>query len=105
VNYYGVTHFEAYIDFISLVFICAPDRFPREEFLKDEDQYDLDKVFQVLRDQFVLVEERIEDAEKLLEIRTLIEKAYAAYRAADAVKGAHILQDARGVIRKSARRG
>ncbi len=104
-NYYGVVHFEAYLDFITLVVLCAPDRFPREEFLKDDDQYDLDKEFRVLRDKFVLVEERVQSAETLSAMRELLDASFNAYRAGDAVKGAHLIQDFRSLILKKARRG
>jgi hypothetical protein len=104
VRYHGVTHFDAYVDFITMVLAGAPDQWIRESFLEDEDQLDLDKAFAVLREQFHLIEERVKDADKLAEIRALLEASYTAYKAGEDTQGAFLIQDFEELILKSARR-
>lgn len=101
---YGVTHYEAYVGFLTLVLTDAPDRWIKEDFLKDEDQLDLEKAFTLLRDKFYFVEERVKDPQKLAEIRELLEATYAAYKAGDSRQGAFLIQDYEALILKSARR-
>lgn len=101
---HGVTHFDAYVDFITLVLVGAPDHWIRESFLKDEDQLDLEKSFTVLREKFDLVEQRINRPEAIPVILALLEASYAAYKSGDSKKGAFLIQDFEELILKSTRR-
>lgn len=102
---YGVDHFEAYVDFISIILGCAPDRFIREDFLADEDQLTLENSFGLMREQFPLVEARLKNKEIIPEIMHLLDASLTAYRAGEEIKGAHLIQDFRDLILKNARRG
>ncbi|MBL8545129.1 MAG: hypothetical protein JNL81_01620 [Hyphomonadaceae bacterium] len=101
---HGVRHLEAYIDFLSAVILCAPDRFPKESFLKDDQQLNLDRAFALLNDRFGLVEDRVKKPEILPRLRELLDAALVAYRQGEEVRGAHLVQDFRGLILESVRR-
>jgi hypothetical protein len=93
------------VDFITLVLLCAPDRFIKQDFLPDDEQWNLAMAFDVLRDKFHLVEERLNKPELAPELRKLLEASQAAYKAGEVVKGAHTIQDFRKLILDNARRG
>ncbi len=101
---YGVTHFDAYVDFITLVLGDAPDRWVKEDFLEDEDQLDLEKAFAILRDKFYLVEQRITRPEVIPEILALLEATFDAYKAGDGKQGAFLIQDFEELILRNTRR-
>ena len=101
---HGVKHFEAYVNFITVVLGEAPDRWIKEDFLKDEQQLNLDRAFELLREKFYLVEERIERPAAVPEILAVLENCYAAYRAGDDAKGAFLIQDFEEMILKNVRR-
>ncbi len=101
---YGVTNYGAYVAFLSLVLTDAPDRWVKEDFLKEEDQLDLEKAFELLRNKFHFVEERVRDPQTLVDLRALLEATYAAYKAGESRRGAFLIQDYEELILKSARR-
>lgn len=43
-----VKNFDRLYDFLATVILCAPDRFPREDFLSEKDQLTLDLAFSEL---------------------------------------------------------
>ena len=102
---YGITHFEAYLDFISTIIGCAPNQFPKEDFYTNEEQLDLEKSFRLLDWKFPLVEERLRDQDLVPELRRLIQASLEAYRQDDDIKGAHLIQDFEALILTNARRG
>lgn len=96
-----VNSFEGLVDFLSLVIVCAPDDFPLEDFLSDEEQLTLDKAFEELAGGMRFVREKIVDGDMLMRLQTILDTSLAAYRNGDDVRGAHLLQDFEMMIKKN----
>ena len=79
-------------DFISTVVVCAPNRFPIEDFLAAKDQLTLERAFEELNAGMQFVREEIKDEAEILRLQQLLDDSLVAYRAGDDVKGAHLLQ-------------
>ncbi len=75
-------------DFLSLVVVHAPDDFPREDDLSDDEQLNLERAFAKLHAglRFLPVDRQ------MTRLRTLLDEALAAYRSGNDVEGAHALQ-------------
>ena len=80
-------------DFIGYVVLCAPDAFPEEDYLQPEDQMNLERAFDELRNAMNLIKLSEMDDAKRSDALSLLEKSFNAYRVGDDVKGAHVLQD------------
>jgi len=80
-------------EFISMVVVYAPNDFPKEDFLSDQEQLDLKKAFEELNRGMTFVAKKIPDPNKQHKLQELLDASLAAYRDGDNVKGAHLLQD------------
>jgi hypothetical protein len=87
------------VDFITTVLLCAPDRFVRREWLKEDEQLNLERAFRILDEKFPLVEERVADRTALMELRELMEASHQAYVAGDCVNGARLIQEFERLVR------
>ena len=87
-------------DFIGYVVLRAPDRFPREDYLQDEDQMTLDKAFDELRQGLTFVEADFPDRQIRATLLPVLDEAHASYRAGDEAKGASRLNDFSAMIFK-----
>jgi hypothetical protein len=93
-----VSDVNSFYDFIGYVVLCAPDRFPVEDYLSSDQQMNLEKAFVELRKGVDLVVTAPD--EKRNELLQLVDKSLAAYESGDDVKGAHLLQDLEGLVFK-----
>jgi hypothetical protein len=75
-------------DFLSLVIVHAPDDFPREDYLSDDEQLNLESAFAELYGglRFLPVDRQ------MTRLRSLLDEALAAYRSGNDMEGAHVLQ-------------
>lgn len=96
-----VNSFEGVLDLLSLVIVCAPDDFPREDFLQDEDQLTLDKAFEELAVGMQFVKDKGLDGDILDRLKENLDEALAAYRKGDDIKGSHLLQDFETMLQKN----
>jgi hypothetical protein len=87
-----IKNFSGFTDFLSLVIVHAPDDFPREDYLDDHEQLNLEGAFEALTDGMSLVAKRVHQTEVLSSLRAELHSALVAYRRGDDVEGAHILQ-------------
>ena len=83
--------------------LCAPDEFPFDDFLKDEDQMTMKLGFKQLREGiFVAYPSDKYCSENYDELRahlnSMLDQARESYDRGDIVKGAHLLQDFRNEI-------
>jgi hypothetical protein len=85
-------------DFIGYIVLCAPDQFPKEDFLAPEDQLSLEKAFVALQEAIGLIDPEVAPPKKRVLLSNILEESLAAYRRGDDVKGAHLLQDFRDLI-------
>jgi hypothetical protein len=90
-----VSHFEAYVDFISYVLISAATEFTPQTFLAPEEQTNLENAFQTLFNKFPLVARRLRTPAAAPELKRLLQSSLEAYRSGDVLRGGHILQEFR----------
>lgn len=88
-----IKNFNGFLDFLSLVIVHAPDGFPKEDYLRDEEQLTLDSAFKELRDGMKFVESKVASRPALDVLHSQIDQALTLYRQGEDVKGAHLLQD------------
>lgn len=80
-------------DHIAYVLGCAPDSFPVEDFLTDDQQMNLDRAFEQLRQGVEIAYPEASFADKKTKLYGLLDQSYAAYRAGEDVKAGHLLND------------
>ena len=88
-----VKSFEGLLDFLSLVIVHAPNEFPKEDYLRDDEQLTLEMAFEEIAHGMRFVAQRIPDQKVLDQLRNYLGSSLAAYRLGNEVKGAHLLQD------------
>lgn len=88
-----INSYETLIDFLSMVIVHAPDDFPKEDYLRDDDQLTLEKAFDEINRGMHFVPFMNLGHGELSELQGYIDASLAAYQAGDDVKGAHLLQD------------
>jgi hypothetical protein len=93
-----VLHLDALHDFIGLVILRAPDRFPTRDFLPDDEQLNLDRAFKELRSGLDFVAVSPSDPTFHDRLRTALDESLEAYRTGDRREGAHRLQDFQNMI-------
>lgn len=89
----GIQSVDHLYNLIGYVVLRAPDRFPVEDYLADEDQMTLDRAFERLRDGILIAYPEDAAHEKRAWLNDALDRSLAAYRQGDDVGGAHILQD------------
>ncbi len=82
-----------YLNFLSVVIVSAPSDFRKFDFLNDDEQLNLERAFDELNFGMVFISEKLNDAEKLGDLKKLLDSSLAAYLAGDKLLGAHLLQD------------
>ncbi|CAN7252209.1 hypothetical protein [Rhizobacter sp. LjRoot28] len=82
-----------FLDFLSLVIVHAPDDFPKEDYLGDDEQLTLERAFLELRDGMQFVAPKVSGGAALNALQAQLNQVLALYRQGDDVKGAHLLQD------------
>jgi hypothetical protein len=88
-----VTSIASFRDFMSVVIVCAPADFPVEDFLRDDEQLNLERAFAELDRGMELLARTMTDQSTVSELRALLKCSYDAYVAGEEIKGAHLLQD------------
>ncbi len=81
-------------DFLSLVIVHAPDDFPKEDYLSDDEQLTLESAFSELRAGVELfAKARHLKADDVAELQSLLDVSLKSYRSGGDIEGAHLLQD------------
>jgi hypothetical protein len=88
-----VRDIDSFYDFISLVVVSAPDDFPVEDYLSDDEQLNLERAFAELKKGVEFVERDFPGADRDRGLNAMLDEALALYRAGEDVKAAHLLQD------------
>lgn len=88
-----IKNLNGFFDFLSLVIVHAPDGFPKEDYLSDEEQLTLESAFKEIRGGMKFVQPKISSETVMGALREKLNQALALYRQGDDVKGAHLLQD------------
>jgi hypothetical protein len=88
-----VKDIDSLYNFIGVVVLRAPDKFPVLDFLPLEEQLNLEKAFDELRRGIDFIEPDMADRAKREHLTSLLDQALGAYRLGDEFKGAHLVQD------------
>ena len=99
-----IRDYKSLIDFFSIVIVCAPNRFFREEYLNDDEQLNLDVAFDVLRQGMHYATDRIADGIVANQIGEGLKTAYDVYKAGNAREGSRVLQEVEKLVISSVRR-
>ncbi len=96
-----VTSIDALYDFIGYVVLRAPDRFPKEDYLRPDEQMTLEKAFEELDAGLAFVDSSVVGEETAARLGALLHESKLAYLDGDRLKGAHTLQDFEALIFKT----
>jgi hypothetical protein len=80
-------------NYIGYVVLRAPNRFPVEDYLPPDQQVTLEKAFDRLRHGIEIAYPDDFHLEKRVLLYSILDQSFAAYKAGEDVKGAHLLQD------------
>ncbi|MBZ9665235.1 hypothetical protein H3221_010775 [Pseudomonas sp. LMG 31766] len=80
-------------DFLSLVIVHAPDDFPEEDYLKADEQLNLERAFAELRKGVTVLASSNSKIEVDSKLNAILDKALLAYRSGDDIQGAHTLHE------------
>ena len=96
-----VRDISSFYDFIGYVVLRAPNRFPHEDYLPNDEQMTLEKAFSELQNGLSLVEKDHPGACASRKLHDLLNSSLAEYQNGNEVKGAHLLQDLQNLIFKA----
>ena len=88
------------IDFIATVVLSAPDKFIERDWLKPEEQLNLERAFGELRYGLDCAAKEVGELPAIATARTMLEEAYKHYREGRANPGAWKLQEMSQVLEK-----
>lgn len=88
-----VRDLDSLYNFIGYVVLRAPDQFPREDYLRDDEQLTLEKAFEELRTGVQFVQAESPERQISSELQGILDQSLALYRAGERVAAAHRLQD------------
>lgn len=88
------------IDFIAVVVLSAPDRFIARDWLKPEEQLNLDRAFVELRHGLSCAAKEVGELPAISTARSMLEEAYTHYREGRVNPGAWKLQEMSEVLEK-----
>ena len=87
-----------YRSFLGYVLLSAPDNFPIEDYLNENEQMNLEKAFAELFRAFPMLKQRQKDEEILKLAHETLQISYEGYKSGNEIKGAHALQEFEGLI-------
>jgi hypothetical protein len=85
---------------IAYVIMCAPDDFPREDFLSGDQQMNLEHAFEQLREGVGIAYPEDEFVEKRTTLNELLDDSYSRYRTGDVNQARNILEQFQNSIFK-----
>jgi len=78
---------------IAYVLLCAPDQFPREDFLSEDEQMNLDRAFEQLHQGVRIAYPEPDFASKRTILSDILDRSYAAYKAGEDITAGHLLNE------------
>lgn len=87
-----ISSYEDLYDFIALVVVSAPDRFPVEDYLSESEQLNLDRAFDEIIAALPMVSQRISDTNEMSNLREMLNRSFSAFVAGDDKEGVRFLQ-------------
>jgi hypothetical protein len=99
-RHFGFSDLHSFKDYVGWVKICAPERFPAEEWAGPDDQMTLDLAFEGLRLGLTMAAEEKGERAEFTRGRALVEEAYAAYRDGNMRDGFFKLEELQKLLKK-----
>jgi|SRR5678815_1737130 hypothetical protein len=99
-GYFGFTDLHGFKDFVAEVLVCAPDQFVPMDWLGPDEQMNLERAFAGLRYGLGLAAKENGESNTLVQCRTLVESAYADYRAGRDHDGQTKLEEVEELLKK-----
>lgn len=99
-TYFGFNDVAGFKDFVVYVLSCAPDLFPAENWLKPDEQMNLERAFIGLRYGLEMIERQRGGAVSLIHCRKLVEDAFAAYSSGEDHAGQMRLEQVEEILTK-----
>ena len=78
---------------IAYVLLCAPAQFPHEDFLTEDEQMNLDRAFEQLRQGVEIVYPELEFEPKRAMLNDILDRSYAGYKAGKEVTAGRLLNE------------
>ncbi len=78
---------------IGYVLLCAPDDFPHEDFLADDQQMNLDRAFEQLRQGVEIAYPEAEFTDKRALLHGILGRCFAQYQVGENIKAGHLLNE------------
>ena len=78
---------------IAYVLGCAPDRFPYRDFLPDDQQMNLDRAFEQLRQGVEVAYPEPSYASRRAALNDILDRSYAAYKGGEDIVAGHFLNE------------
>ncbi|HEY8026797.1 MAG TPA: hypothetical protein VIF60_19815 [Burkholderiaceae bacterium] len=78
-------------DMISIIYVSAPNGFPKVGAFVGNHKENLSVAFQLLADAFPLVEKKIKSPDQLAELKEMLSDALDAYQQGDNIRGGELL--------------
>jgi len=88
-----VTNVAELHDFLALVAACAPNDFPVEDYLRDDEQLTLSLAFSELQNGLALLNQAESKEFDRPALALLLDRAHEAYRGGDEVAGVRLLEE------------
>jgi hypothetical protein len=78
---------------IAYVLLYAPDQFPYRDFIPDDQQMNLDRAFEQLRQGIDVAYPEPSFATKRVALNDILDRSYSAYQAGDDIAAGHLLNE------------
>lgn len=88
-------------DHIAYVMAYAPNEFPYRDFIPEDQQMNLDRAFDQLREGVEVAYPEPSYASKRALLNSILDRSYAAYRADDEIAAGHLLNEFQDSIFKT----
>jgi exonuclease VII small subunit len=93
-----ITDLHSLYDFIGYVVLCAPSSFPQREYLRPEEQMNLERAFRELKDGIQFAAKNNEGTFTQELLLSVLDESLALYTSGNEVAAAHRLQDFQDLI-------
>lgn len=87
-------------DFVGYAILCAPDRFPMEEFLKPDQQMNFERAFSLMHSGVEVSFPGDKYSKKRSDLHSCLDESKALYESGDIRAGAHRLYDVKLICSK-----
>lgn len=99
-GYFGFSDLHSFKDYVVYVLSCAPELFPAEDWLKAEEQMNLDRAFVGLELGFQLIAQEGVEPEIITQCRRLTAESCELYKLGQELDGQRCLEQVEEILKK-----